>query len=1213
MAIALVALLFIAAVVALLSEYAKRTMLEREMAVLAEDMALTENTSRLGYFRRGLEADSIRWSDGIFAIFGLDPKSFIPMPDSAREFILPEYWPTLDRLRDPEATGRRGGEVEVRFRYANGEIRDLYIVVRYRFDRRGRFTDTFGVVADVTARKAAERAMAEREAELKRTIAVTGAATWSIDLATGDFLASPRFAEILGLDPANVAMSRGFHDQLCHPDDRPCFEQALRAQTAPGTTYDLEYRMRHVHGHYIWIHSLGGLVLDEAGRPARIVGTSFDVTQRRTAGDELSRSRESLQLAMDASQAGYFDLDTLTGTAYWSPRALEIVGRDASSPPTAATLPALIHPDDLTEFLAEREDFRIHNRPLDVEVRIRHGAGHYVWIHLRATAQTGPGASGRVVGLIRDISQRRRAEQAVVESEKKYRDLIEGSVQAILILDRRTPLFCNRACAKLFGYKTPEELIARGSIVPHLVRGDQENFDPIWEIQMRGEYDGVVRRRDLVNRQGQLVVAEVVGRRVQWDGRPAWQVTMLDITERSQMEQALRASEERFRLLSDNSSDVILVYDSADVISYASPSVELVSGYAPAEIIGRTGLDLIHPEDLPALLERRRDIRSGIKKPGDPLRWRILHRNGAIRWVETTNAILPPKPGMEPDIVSASRDITERVEREVELNEAHNRLEAQANDLAMLAQSLEAERERAEQANAAKSQFLAMMSHELRTPMTGVIGMADLLRLTDLDEEQRDLTQLLTRSARMLLDLLNDILDFSKIEAGQLQIENIAFRLSDIVADVHNIFESAAAEKDIVLASRLPKSYRDHIVGDPKRLRQVLVNLVNNAIKFTEKGEVNVMMEQSEEEGGLTLLFNVSDTGIGIAPEDMPRLFAPFIQADVSTSRKFGGTGLGLAICKRLVAAMGGVIDVESELGKGSRFSFSVRVGRASADEPAPRSIEAALDENAAADVAPRRILLAEDNDTSRYLITAMLERHGHSVEAVENGAKALEAVKERVFDIVLMDMQMPVMDGPEATQEIRKLPPPRGTIPIIALTADVIADHRRMYLKAGVNTVVGKPVNWTELEQEIERNLSRGVKQAESAPAPPPPAFPKRGVEVIDEAAVALLVDSLGNDVFAPMIDSFLANMQQYRADLQAAVAAGDLKKSKRVAHALKGLCAQFGAPRAAGLARFIEDQAKSLAEIEPMLPDVEAAVAATSVTFAARRQALSSQAKAS
>jgi CheY-like chemotaxis protein/HPt (histidine-containing phosphotransfer) domain-containing protein len=304
---------------------------------------------------------------------------------------------------------------------------------------------------------------------------------------------------------------------------------------------------------------------------------------------------------------------------------------------------------------------------------------------------------------------------------------------------------------------------------------------------------------------------------------------------------------------------------------------------------------------------------------------------------------------------------------------------------------------------------------------------------------------------------------------------------------------------------------------------------------------------------------------------------------------------------------MGGSIAVDSEPGCGSRFTFSLNVRRAPSDEVPVATADAVEPIS----VVPRRILVAEDNDTSRFLISTMLQRHGHAVFAVENGARALEEATQRDFDIILMDMQMPVMDGPEATREVRKLAGSRGAIPIIALTADVIADHRKIYLDSGVNAVVGKPVNWAELEREIDRHLRGGAKTAGAAPLAE--ASPTKSVaELLDESALAVLADSLGNDILASMFDSFIENMGQYRIDLRAAASSGDLKKTKRVAHALKGLCAQFGAPRVAGLARYIEDQAKDVADVVPLLGEVEDTVDATSVAFVARKQSLVANSKA-
>ncbi len=507
-----------------------------------------------------------------------------------------------------------------------------------------------------------------------------------------------------------------------------------------------------------------------------------------------------------------------------------------------------------------------------------------------------------------------------------------------------------------------------------------------------------------------------------------------------------------------------------------------------------------------------------------------------------------------------------------------------------------------------------MMSHELRTPMTGVLGMADLLLMSTQTEEQEELTHLLKRSARSLLDLLNDVLDFSKIEAGQLSIEKIPFNLTEVLADVVNLFTTTAKDKGIGLDQRLPKKYWNIVKGDPKRLRQVLANLVGNALKFTERGGVTISFEElPAPRGSVVLKFSVSDTGIGISDEDVGKLFKSFVQADLSTSRKYGGTGLGLAISKRLVEGMGGEISVTSVAGAGSTFTFSVMVepDRATPQVEAkagagPQRREVMGD---AAAVTPRRILLAEDNQTSRYLISTMLTRFGHTVVAVENGAEAVQAARDIGFDIILMDMQMPVMDGPEATREIRKFKGVHAKVPVIALTADVISSHRKSYFAAGVNAIVGKPVNWTELSEEIERQLAHIGAQvrpdAKAAETSAPPQGPERD-PLLDEEALGSLADVLGEDVLAPMLLTFNTNMHKYQSDLGAAAAAGDLKQAKRTAHALKGLCAQFGAWRASNLAKFIEMEAGDVGTIAPMLPHLGDTILATEKALAERQARL-------
>ncbi|MEI7609900.1 MAG: ATP-binding protein, partial [Rhodospirillaceae bacterium] len=382
-------------------------------------------------------------------------------------------------------------------------------------------------------------------------------------------------------------------------------------------------------------------------------------------------------------------------------------------------------------------------------------------------------------------------------------------------------------------------------------------------------------------------------------------------------------------------------------------------------------------------------------------------------------------------------------------------------------------RHQAEAASRAKSAFLAMMSHEVRTPITSVLGMAELLRGTDLTDEQSGYLDALASSTRSLLTILNDVLDISKIEADKITLELDEFPLHAAVRDVTALSLGIAQAKGLALDCTIADDVPAAVVGDSSRLKQVLYNLVGNAIKFTEAGSVGLRLSVDGRNGDTVVLrAEVSDTGIGIAPEETERLFKPFSQVDLSTTRRFGGTGLGLAITKRLVELMGGEIGVESEAGRGSRFWFTLPVTLPERrDEAAPPAAAPTAEPGPAA--RSLRILLAEDNRINRMLLRSMLTKFGYRVEAVENGRQALEAMTAGDFDAVLMDMQMPEMDGEEATRAIRALPPPKCDVPVLALTADVMAEHRDRYLRAGINDLLGKPIDWDALRAALEAHVA--------------------------------------------------------------------------------------------------------------------------------------------
>lgn len=596
---------------------------------------------------------------------------------------------------------------------------------------------------------------------------------------------------------------------------------------------------------------------------------------------------------------------------------------------------------------------------------------------------------------------------------------------------------------------------------------------------------------------------------------------------------AMMAEINRLTLIANVTEHSVIICDARGYILWANPFFTSSTGYTLEEVKGRKPAHFLRApecdsEPLAQLEQSFDEFRDcDVEVLNTTKSGTRFWANVEVRPVRNTDDKADYFVSIERDVTVSKRTAAaleanrrELQQRIVDLQRAKSELEEERAKLAASADELSQAKDAAELANRAKSEFLATVSHELRTPMNGVLGMAELLLASPLDEEQHDHALTIRESGESLLTLLNDILDLSRLEAHGLQLETVAIQVTDIVDAVADVMRANAEAKNLALVTDIHDDTPAIVEGDPTRLRQILFNLTSNAIKFTDEGEVRVTVRPDTSRSEQHLCFEVSDTGNGISEDAQKRLFQRFSQADSSISRTHGGTGLGLAICKELTVLMGGSIEVQSEPGCGSTFRvrLPLNVLRQTLPE-APAAHTKEIDPFAIAAEAsnrPLRVLLAEDQAVNVKLMKAIAHRLGYRMRVAGNGIEAIKSLREEEFDLVLMDVQMPEMDGILATKVIRSADAEWQHVPIIALTAHAMEGNRDTYYRAGMNGFVSKPVNIAALIQEIDRVIAGD----NDTPVTPEYQSDTTGVDTqpvagdLNEQAAQMVLDDLLQDL---------------------------------------------------------------------------------------------------
>ncbi len=752
------------------------------------------------------------------------------------------------------------------------------------------------------------------------------------------------------------------------------------------------------------------------------------------------------------------------------------------------------------------------------------------------------------------VEQNEALEQANLAAEasnKRLIDAIEALPDGFVLYDKDDRLVVSNQKYKQI-YAASADHIRPGNTFEDIIRKGAE----AGQYNLQGKtLDAWVEERIAAHREKAGMVEQHLGNG-QWlriiergTGDGGTVGFRVDITELKEREAKLKRSEEQLGTTVRSALDAIIVINDHGEVMEFNPAAEQIFGFKRDDVVGRMMAEFIIPHRYrdahETAIQHFLDTGEG-PLIGQRIEIEALHAEGHEFMIEL--AIQKAEGPDGPIFLGYARDVTEKKAAEAQILQ---------------------ERDRAEVANRAKASFLAMMSHEIRTPLNGVLGILGLLG----EETDRVQQQKLIRTARVsgkaLLTIINDILDFSKLEAGRLDLDEEVFLVDSLINGVESLVSHRARENTVDLSIKIGKTVPEAVTGDAGRIRQILLNLTWNAIKFSEGGKVEISVSQRARKAGVsTLRFSVKDTGIGIPKQHHDELFAEFSMLDASYSRKFGGTGLGLAISKSLVLNMGGEIDFTSRPGKGSTFWFDLPMTIADASDAVPFD-ELESDEHIP-NVDQLRVLLAEDNTTNQLVIGNMLERLGCLVDIVGNGIEVLDSVQERPYDVVLMDISMPEMDGLEATKQIRALDGDVSKIPIIALTAYALDEDRQTALTAGMDEFVAKPVSRLELARAISRQ-SESRKNGST----------DRGSETEDEASFDMsvfnsVVGGMSPDTRKNALSAFGAELENWISQVAEASRDKDIRSLEKSSHSIKGVAGTFGASALQALAARVNTYAR-------------------------------------
>jgi PAS domain S-box-containing protein len=940
--------------------------------------------------------------------------------------------------------------------------------------------DGRAAVNDFADYKRALRELQESERMYRSLVENAPEGIWAVDALANTTFVNQRMAEMLGYAVYEI-VGRPLSSFLVEEDVTIASKCLERCMNGVKGRYDLGFVRKD--GTKVYTSLEASPILDESSGLCGAVAYLRDITEGKIMDEALSKSRDFLDKIINSIGDPIFVKDCQHRYILVNDAHSNLVGRNPEE--LMGKTPYDLYPREQADIFCKNDDevFETGIENLNEE-KVTDVGGTTHTVITRKTLYKDKSGNEFLVGIARDITDRKLMENELLEARddlelrvaertaelekanlalrnsKEYLDKIINSIgDPIFVKDRQHRLILvNDAACKLFGRprehllgRTAHDLFPSKKMAEISFHNDEEVFRT-----------GKENANEETNTYAPGVTLTVLVKKTLYIDNAGNRLLVgvtRDITDRKAAEEALRESERRLTDIINFLPDATFVIDKKGLVTAWNHAIEAMTGIKAKDIIGKGNYEYALPfygKKRPILIDLVLKTNEAIEGMYDHIESRdgtligeayMPSMKGGAVYLIGSAAVLYDSYGNVFGAIESIRDISERKHAEEELQRA---------------------KDAAEVAMRSKSEFLANMSHEVRTPLNAVLGLTGLLLNADLNPEQKDYVETIRSSGNLLLSIINDILDFSKIEGGKMELESQPFDLRSCIEDSLNLVAAKAAEKGLKLRYSVDDRTPEAIVGDITRLRQVLGNLLSNAVKFTDEGEVEVTVAGHPVESGKhEIHFAIKDTGIGISSDRLDRLFKSFSQVDSSTTRKYGGTGLGLSISKRLVELMGGTIWVESLPGRGSVFHFTIlaKASHLKPGCPGAPVMQPLTDRDRS---KPLHILLAEDNDINQKVALQMLRRLGYSADVAANGLEVLRALEHRTYDVILMDIQMPEMDGIEASRTIRQRWPKNGP-KIIAITAYALEGDRERCIQAGMNNYISKPIQLKELQAALD------------------------------------------------------------------------------------------------------------------------------------------------